>query len=91
MQVEFYFQPNVISDDKQKKAIFLSSGGNELFTTCNNVAQPKELTGVTYKKVISLLGNHYAPKSNKIVERFKFNRRNQKQGESISEYISELR
>ena len=31
------------------------------------------------------------PTYNKIVERFKFNQRNQKQGERISEYIAELR
>ena len=91
MQVEFYFEANGISDDKQKEAILLSAGGNELFTTCKNVAQPKDLTGVTYKEVITLLSNHYTPKPNKIVERFKFNQRNQKQGENISEYIAGLR
>ena len=58
-----------------KKAI-LSAGGNELFTTCKNVGQPKYLTRVTYKEVIALLSNHYMPKPNKIVERFKFNQRN---------------
>ena len=89
MQVEFYFEAN--DDDKQQKTILLSVGGNELFTTCKSVAQPKDLTRVTYKEVIALSSNHHMPKPNKIVERFKFNQRNQKQGESISEYIAELR
>lgn len=37
------------------------------------------------------MNNHYAPKPNKILERFKFNQLNQKQEERILQYTSEFK
>lgn len=38
LQAEFFFLTDGVNDE-QKKAILLSAGGNELFTSCKNVAQ----------------------------------------------------
>ena len=48
-------------------------------------------TSRTYKDITELVQEHYNPKPSTIVERFKFNSRNQQSGESISNYVANLR
>lgn len=45
----------------------------------------------TFKELIELLKTHYVPRTNYIAQRYKFHARNQLEGESISEYVTNLR
>ena len=46
---------------------------------------------VSYKDIVEKVRLHYNPKPSQIVERYKFNSRSQKPGESIVCYVAELR
>ncbi|XP_039602220.1 uncharacterized protein LOC120524433 [Polypterus senegalus] len=46
---------------------------------------------VDLEEIVTLLKNHFAPTPSETVQRFHFNRRNQKLDESIAAYIAELR
>ena len=45
----------------------------------------------TFDELVNLMTNHDNPKRNPIVERFQFNMRYKKTGESVSQYMAELR
>ena len=52
---------------------------------------PKKLTEVDFSDIIRTLTSHYSPKKNAIVERFHFNTCNKKSGQSVTDYIAELK
>ena len=63
-------------------------------TTCRllkMLATPKKLEEFEFSELVELARLHYDPTPSLIVKRFKFNSRCQKEGESISIYIVELR
>ena len=45
----------------------------------------------SYAELVAALKTHYEPKPLIIAERYMFNQRNQLAGESISDYVAELR
>ena len=45
----------------------------------------------SYKDLVALVKNYYQPKPSVIVQRYKFNTRSRKQGESVAAYIAALR
>ena len=52
---------------------------------------PGKPSDKTFKEIVELVQNHENPKPSAIVQRFKFNTRFRKPGESISSYVAELR
>ena len=89
-RVDIYFQANHIKDER-KSAIFLASCGPKLFANCVNILSPVEVEKATYKQICDALKTHYTPKSLIIYERFVYNGRFQKPGESIAEYVTALK
>lgn len=45
----------------------------------------------TLPEIVALLKQHLSPEPNVILERFKFNLRNRKEGESVADYVAQLR
>lgn len=56
-----------------------------------NLLQPKLPKNTSFKNIVSALKNYFMIKPFVISERFKFNRRNQKEGERVNEYVGELK
>ena len=52
---------------------------------------PELPQSLKYDELVDLLKQHYEPKPLVIAERFHFHRRNQRDGESIADYMAELR
>ena len=52
---------------------------------------PEDIGRGSYAEIKRLMGEHKNPKPSQIVKRFKFNIRNRKSNESISECMAELR
>ncbi len=65
--------------------------GNLMFKLLANLVAPREPGDLTYKEVWDELQTHLKPKPVKIAERFRFSRQNQQAGETIAEYMVELR
>lgn len=91
LRLGHFLSLNKITDDKAKVDVLASFGGSDLFKALHSLIQPDKIEKFSYDELITKLENHYAPKKNEIAETFKFNKRNQMQGESIAEYIVELK
>lgn len=89
-RAEIFFVANSIADDK-KVPIFLHAIGATVYSTLRDLLAPANPVTVSFADISATLKSHYEPKSLVIVERFHFHKREQAAGETIAEYIAELR
>jgi len=90
-RLEQYLAANKVEDADQQKAILLSVCGPATYRLIRNLASPKKPTELKLKEIVELVGKHHDPKPSVIVQRYRFNTRNRRGGESISTYVAELR
>ncbi|CAI6356579.1 unnamed protein product [Macrosiphum euphorbiae] len=62
-----------------------------MYAVLKNLMLPGEIKTQKFETVISKLKDYYCPKQLVISERYKFNSRKQKEGESVNDFIIELR
>ncbi|XP_016665064.1 uncharacterized protein LOC107885872 [Acyrthosiphon pisum] len=62
-----------------------------MYAILKNLMLPGEIKTQKFETVISKLKEYYCPKQLVISERYKFNSRKQKEGESVNDFIIELR
>ncbi len=89
-RVELYCEANAIADDK-KVAVLLSLMGAKTYGLLRSLLTPEKPADKTFQEIVDILNEHLNPKPLVIAEKFRFHKRNQAKGESISEYIAELR
>lgn len=85
-----YFSAHDIAADRQV-AVFLNAIGRETYSLLKNLLAPRKLADQTLPELKQALKGHFEPKKVVIAERFHFYNRNQAKGETISEYVAELR
>lgn len=85
-----YFDLNNVIQDKKVK-ILVTALSPKLFSLLKSLLFPKTYTDKTYEELVNILKNHLNPKPLVIPSRFTFINRKQKEGESVSSYIAELR
>ena len=90
-RMEQYFVANEVTTATKKKAILLSTCGPSTYSTIRSLATPDKPTDLKYAALLELAKKHYNPPPSVIMQRYKFNSRNQKPDESISTYVVELR
>ena len=90
-RLEYYFEVNGVADEGKQRAILLSVCGSKTYTLVRNLTRPGKPSDKTFKELIELVQEHENPKPSSIVQRFKFNTRFRKPGESIASYVAELR
>ncbi|KAB0793260.1 hypothetical protein PPYR_12880 [Photinus pyralis] len=90
-RVKFYLEANGVTDAGKKRAVFLSVCGEQTFQIARSLCIPNELADTSFDRLIDLLSTHFNPKQSEIVQRFLFNKRNQKEGETVSAWVAELR
>ena len=89
-RAELYFQANDVADEKQV-AVLLSNIGAKTYGLLRNLVAPKAPEEKTFAEITSLLKSHFEPTPSVIAERYRFHRRDQASGESIVNYVAELR
>lgn len=89
-RVEFYLDGNAI-EENQRKAVFLSICGPELFELARSLCAPVNLKDIALKQVWEKLDSHFVPSEPEIARRIVFERCNQDENESAAEYIAKLR
>ncbi|XP_049275985.1 uncharacterized protein K02A2.6-like [Rhipicephalus sanguineus] len=77
--------------DSHKVHAFLSIIGPRTYGLLKSLATPDLPSEKSFEQLKSLLDAHLAPKPSIIGERAKFYRRTQSEGESLPEYVAELR
>ena len=91
----FYFEANDIIADtnaiNKQRAILLSVIGTDTYTLLRSLTAPRTPAELTYKELCDLLSSHYEPKPNAILQRYNFYSAYRKQGQSIKDFVAELK
>ena len=87
-QVEQFFIANGIEDNKKKVATLLTVIGDKAYSLLCNLLAPTKPAEKTYGELVDVMKR---PKPPVIAERFKFHRRNQREGETVAQYLVVLR
>ena len=89
--LEQYFAANeVVSADKQQ-AILLTCCGPDTYQLIKSLLAPAMLTDKSFQEFVQLVKDHHEPMPSVIVQRYHFNSRVRKQGETVAVYVAELR
>ncbi|KAK3748327.1 hypothetical protein QZH41_005512, partial [Actinostola sp. cb2023] len=86
-----YFVANGIEDQPQRKAILLASVGEKTYALIKSICQPSRPAEKSFNELVKLVQDHHTPKPSEIVQRYKFHTRSRKDGETIHEFVAELR
>jgi len=78
-------------EEEKKVSVFLTAIGAEAYRLLKNLLSPDKPSAKTYKELCDTLSEHYKPKPIVIMERFRLQKRNQQDGESIAEYVVALK
>ena len=81
-----YFAANEIPNDKNVPALLAMMGG-KTYSLLRNLMMPDDPATKGYDDIVKLLDDHLSPKPLVIAERFRFRKRDQKEGESIPVYM----
>ena len=76
---------------EKRRAVLLSVIGPATYSLLRNLVSPAKPSEKTFEDLVTALKDHYAPTPSVPVQRFKFQARIRKSGESIAIYVSELR
>ncbi|UYV77476.1 K02A2.6-like [Cordylochernes scorpioides] len=76
---------------KKRKSLFVDSNWREGYDTLKNLCSPKLPKEYKYEELIEKLVEYFSPRRSIIVERFMFFGRIQKETESVSEYLVEIK
>ena len=75
----------------KRRAILLSFCGAATYQLIRNLVAPNKPTEKTFSDLVTLVKDHYQPRPSTIVQRFNFHMRTQKPGETISDFVAQLR
>ena len=89
-RVELFFEANDVGDGK-RVPILLSNIGPKTYGLLRSLTAPKAPKEKSFKELSELLKAHFEPAPIVIAERYRFHRRDQAAGESIGDYVAELR
>ena len=90
-RMEYYFLANEITDALKQRSILISSMGQKAYKILRNIVAPEKPTDVSFTNLVSAMTSHFSPPPSEIVQRFRFNSRVRKPGETVAAYIAELR
>jgi transposase InsO family protein len=89
-RVQNYFELNKITDDLFKNRLFVNKIGDVASAKIMKAVKPKVFTDYSFDEIIKLCKDLFGVQRNSIVEHFKFNNRNQHEGETLGDYALEL-
>ena len=89
-RLDMYFIANKVKQDTKVPA-FLSLIGGKTYALLRSLISPEKPSTKTYDELTDILEKHLNPKPLLIAERFRFYKRNQQEGESLSQYIAVLK
>ena len=87
---EMFLTANTITEPNLKRAVFLSTMGGASYKLLRSLVG-EEIKSKTFAELVKAMKDHLKPVPNEIAERFHFFKRDRKRGETVSDYITELR
>ena len=89
-RVDQYFTGNEISNEKKVPAI-LSLMGPKTYALLKSSYAPAKPGEQSYNDIVKKLKDHLNPKPLEIAERFRFHKQNQKERESVGDFVAGIR
>jgi len=89
-RVDLYLAANNVPSEKHVP-VFLGMVGGKAYELLRSLCAPVKPQDRSYQQLKDLMKGHFEPKPLVIAERYHFHRRDQAAGESIAEYMAELR
>ena len=89
-RLEQWFVANAITENTRKRALLLSNIGARGYKLIRSLSQ-NQPTNKSYQELKTLLLEHINPKPNEIAQRFVFYKRDRRTGETVKDYVAELR
>ena len=90
-RLQQYFVANDIKGDDRQRAMLLRVCGASAYQLIRSVVSPAKPTEKTFEQIVTLMKEHYFPKPSVTMQRFAFNSRSRKQGESVANFVADLR
>ena len=88
---EFYCIANAVTEEQQKKAVFLSIVGQVTYDKLRDLLHPVSLQAATFASIVAQLSDHFKPQHVEIAERYKFFKCLQQPGQTVPDYVAQLR
>ena len=89
-RVEQFFLANNIDDD-HKVPTLLSLIGGKTYALLRDLLTPEKPATKSFQEIVTTLQQHLSPKPLEIAERFRFYKRNQREGETVLTYVADLK
>ena len=90
-RLEQYFVANAVEDADKKRAVLLTVVGKETYSLLSNLVAPAKPASKSYGELVAVLKAHLKPKVLVIAERFRFHQCRQRENETATQYMAELR
>ena len=85
-----YLAANKIEDPDQQRAILLSICGPATYRLIRNLVSSKKPTELKFLEIVEHVQKHHDSKPSVIIQRYHFNSRNLRSGESVASHVAEL-
>ena len=89
--LECYFEVTDITDSGKKRSVLLSACGKEAFALLRNLLAPAKPRDTAFNVIVKTMADHLNPQPAEIAQRHIFYRRDQKDSESVAEFVAALR
>ena len=86
-----YCVANGLEDADKQKAFFLTCVGTATYTLFKNLVRPEKPQDKSLDEFFALLKSYFEPRIVVIAKKFRFYQRLQREGETIANYMAELR
>ena len=86
-----YLTANSIDKVDRKSAVLLTTIGAKAYKLLRTLVSPEKPGDKTYDELVATMQQHHSPKPFPIVQRYRFNSRLRREGESVAQYLSQLR
>ena len=90
-RLEQYFLANDVNSAEKQRTILLSVCGSSTYQLIRNLLAPEKPTSKFFAELVKMVKEHYQPPPSATFQRFLFNSRSQKEGETVATFVAELR
>ncbi|XP_055916130.1 uncharacterized protein K02A2.6-like [Eupeodes corollae] len=90
-QLEQHFEACGVSEDKQKRAFFLSWIGSDNFETLQKLYGGEDLSTKSFKELTEKLSEHLVSKIHVLAARYQFHKTSMKPGQTYADWVADLR
>ncbi len=88
---EQFLLVNDVTAAKKKVALLVTTMGPKTYRLLEGLVLPRKPTELTLDGMVKALGDHFVPKRSVIAETYHFHQRHQQEGETVADYVADLR